>query len=151
MILYQEVFEIEAVAQERPRARIMTPKAKGKKPFVVIYDPAKSKKFKEDIRSMIMIKPMPIPLIDQPMIMSCRIYITRPKSITIAKRAYPEVKPDLSNYIKGIEDAMNGFVYTDDSKIIGYRDCFKFYVDDGPPRIEVRLFDVIVGFPDVEV
>ena len=140
MILYDEVFEINAVAQERPRARIMTPKDPRKKPFVVIYDPAKSKKFKQDLRSWIMIKPIPIPIIDQPMIMSCVIYIPRPKSV---KRAFPEVKPDLSNYIKGIEDAMNGLVYTDDSKIIGYRDCYKRYADEGVPRIEVKLFGVV--------
>lgn len=138
MILYDEVFEIEAVAQERPRARIMTPKAKGKKAFVVIYDPAKSKQFKQDLRAIIMLKGIRT-LIDEPMTMSCNIYIPRPKSV---KRAYPEVKPDLSNYIKGIEDAMNGLVYTDDSKIIRYKDCSKQYADEGPPRIEVKLFGV---------
>lgn len=135
-LIYSEVFEIEAVAQERPRARIMTPKGPGKKPFVVIYDPAKSKNFKESLRSIIMAKEIR-PLIDIPMIMSCKVYITRPKSV---KRPYPEVKPDLSNYIKGIEDAMNGLVYTDDSKIIGYAGCYKRYADEGVPRIEVRLF-----------
>lgn len=137
-MIYDEFFEIEPVSQGRPRARIMTPKAKGKKPFVVMYDPPESKKFKEDLRGIIMSKPMRS-LIDIPMLMSCEIYITRPKSV---KRAYPEVKPDLSNYIKGIEDAMNGLVYTDDSKIVGYKDCFKRYADECKPSIVVRLFGV---------
>lgn len=140
-LIYSEVFEIEAVAQERPRARIMPPKDPRKKPFVVIYDPAKSKNFKEVLRAVIMSKGLKA-LIDVPMIMSCKIYITRPKSVTIAKRAYPEVKPDLSNYIKGIEDAMNGLVYTDDSKIVGYAGCYKRYADEGVPRIEMKLFGV---------
>jgi Holliday junction resolvase RusA-like endonuclease len=140
-MLYDEVFQIESVAQERARARIIFPKDPRKKPFASYYDPPKSKDFKEELGKLVEIS-RPIEPFDVPMIMSCKIYITRPKSVTIAKREYPEVKPDLSNYIKGIEDAMNGLVYTDDSKIVGYRDCYKLYADEGVPRIEVKLWQM---------
>jgi Holliday junction resolvase RusA-like endonuclease len=142
MILYDVVFNIVPVAQERARVRVMVPK--GKKPFAIVYDPPKSKKFKADLQQLI--KDMHYQgkwdtVIDQPMIMSCKIYIKRPKSVKISTRYHPEVKPDLSNYIKGIEDAMNGLVYKDDAKIIGYKDCFKAYTED-EPCIEVTLHSV---------
>ncbi len=140
MILYDTVFNIVPVAQERPRSRVVI--MKDRKPFVVVYDPKKSKDFKKALE--VLIKDMLMAyttwdLIDQPMVMSCRIYIQRPKSV---KREFPEVKPDLSNYIKGVEDAMNGLVYTDDSKIVGYTDCYKSYTNSHP-RIEVTLYSMV--------
>ncbi len=136
MILYDAVFNIEPVAQERPRVRVIA--MKGKKPFATVYDPKKSKDFKKALQVLIEDLDYPSDPIDEPLILSCRIFIKRPKSV---KRLVPEVKPDLSNYIKGIEDAMNGIVYTDDSKIIGYEDCYKLYTTSDP-RIEVTLFNV---------
>ncbi len=134
MILYDEIFEIVPVAQERPRSRVVV--MKGRKPFVVVYDPKKSKDFKIALGKIIATR-RPPELIDQPMILSCRLYIQRPKSV---KREHPEVKPDLSNYIKGVEDAMNKLVYTDDSKIVGYTGCLKAYSEI--PRIAVTLYSV---------
>lgn len=121
-ILFDRFFPIEPHAQERPRVRVIT-KKDGTKPFATVYDPARSKKFKQDFIKLLSLD-LPDNIIDEPMIMACKIFIKRPKSVT---REYPEVKPDLSNYIKGIEDAMNKIVYTDDSKIIGYDECRKFY------------------------
>jgi Holliday junction resolvase RusA-like endonuclease len=134
VILYDEVFYITPQAQERPRTRMCIPKD-GRKPFVIVYDPERSKKFKKELQKLI--KRM-TPLLDQPMIMECKIFIQRPKSV---KRDYPSVKPDLSNYIKGVEDAMNGLVYTDDSKIIGYDSCMKLYTKL-EPKIKVTLHSI---------
>ncbi len=137
MILYDAVFDIIPVAQERPRSRVVV--MKDRKPFVVVYDPKKSKDFKKALIEIIMkTTALPTMLLDQPMVMSCRIYIQRPKSV---KREFPEVKPDLSNYIKGVEDAMNDLVYKDDSKIVGYTDCYKSYTNSHP-RIEVTLYSM---------
>lgn len=136
MILYDETFEIVPVAQERVRGRLCQPK--GRKPFIVYYDPKKSKDFKVALQNAIKYNGCPCPLLDRPLVLSCRVYIPRPKSVT---RKYPEVKPDLSNYIKGVEDAMNGLVYTDDSKIVGYNVCWKRYTNSRP-RIEVTLYSV---------
>ncbi len=133
MILYHEEFNITPQAQERPRVRVV--QKKGCKPFAVVYDPERSKKFKNDLK--ILIKERKPEILDVPVVLSCKIYIKRPKTVT---REFPEVKPDLSNYIKGIEDAMNGLVYKDDSKIIGYRDCAKYYRDC--PGISVILYSV---------
>jgi Holliday junction resolvase RusA-like endonuclease len=139
MILYDVVFDIEPVAQERARVRVMVPKG-GKKPFAIVYDPEKSKTFKKNLQQLIkdMLGDSWVP-ISQPMSMSCKVFIKRPKSVKITARKWPEVKPDLSNYIKGIEDAMNGLVYTDDAKIVRYDNCYKAYTSDFP-RIEMTIY-----------
>jgi Holliday junction resolvase RusA-like endonuclease len=136
MLLYKTVIHIEPVAQERPRVRVVA--MKGRKPFATVYDPKRSKQFKEDLHNKLKHDMMSRDLINEPMILSCRIFIKRPKTVT---REYPEVKPDLSNYLKGIEDAMNGAVYTDDSKIVGYGECYKLYTED-IPRIEIELYNI---------
>ena len=132
-ILYEGHFDIVPQAQERARVRVIQ-KKDGSKPFATVYDPERSKKFKKDLVHLISLR-LPKEMLDGPMILSCKIYITRPKSV---KREFPEVKPDLSNYIKGVEDAMNKLVYTDDSRIVGYTECWKLYREK--PGISVILY-----------
>jgi len=48
----------------------------------------------------------------------------------------PIVKPDASNYLKLIEDALTGIVWEDDNLITDVS-CHKYYSDD--PRIEVTV------------
>jgi Holliday junction resolvase RusA-like endonuclease len=138
-ILYDVFFNIEPHAQERPRVRVIA-KKDGSKPFATVYDPPRSKKFK-DAMAVLAVENVVLQgdfvVIDEPMIMSCKILIKRPKSVT---REYPEVKPDLSNYIKGVEDALNKIVYTDDSKIVGYTECMKLYSEK--PGIHVILYSM---------
>lgn len=133
-ILFDRWFDLEPHAQERPRVRVI--QKKGEKAFATVYDPPRSKKFKEDIIRLLTLD-KPDMIIDEPMIMSCKVFIKRPKTVV---REYPEVKPDLSNYIKGIEDGMNKIVYTDDSKIIGYDGCRKYY--GIKPGFQVTLYRV---------
>jgi Holliday junction resolvase RusA-like endonuclease len=138
MILFNDTFYITPHAQERPRVRVIA--KKGCKPFATVYDPTKSKDFKKALGELVKLsvgKASGYPLAE-PLVLTCTVFIQRPKSVT---RKFPEVKPDLSNYIKGIEDAMNGIVYTDDSKIVDYGSCRKRYTDS-QPRIEVTLYSV---------
>lgn len=41
--------------------------------------------------------------------------VKRPKTV---KRTYPSVKPDITNYAKIVEDALNGIWYKDDCQIV---------------------------------
>ena len=52
---------------------------------------------------------------------------------------FPESKPDLSNYIKGIEDASEGLVVKNDSCIVGYHNTWKIYCLK-MPRVEFELY-----------
>lgn len=48
----------------------------------------------------------------------------------------PIVKPDASNYLKLVEDALTGIVWEDDNLITDVS-CHKYYSDE--PRIEVTV------------
>ena len=50
--------------------------------------------------------------------------------------ARPVVKPDCSNVLKSVEDAMNGVVFADDAQVCGVA-VRKFYSDH--PRVEVSV------------
>jgi len=60
-------------------------------------------------------------------------YLRRPKSI---KRKYPNVRPDLDNYLKAVGDALEGICFNDDAQIVTMS-CSKMYATSG--RIVVRL------------
>ncbi|WP_262350567.1 RusA family crossover junction endodeoxyribonuclease, partial [Limosilactobacillus fermentum] len=49
----------------------------------------------------------------------------------------PTVKPDLSNYIKALEDALNGILWVDDNLIISL-EAKKFYAEQPHLIVELR-------------
>lgn len=55
----------------------------------------------------------------------------------IADKIRPTTKPDVSNVLKGIEDALSGVWYEDDSQIVEYGLIGKWYAEE--PRVYVRL------------
>lgn len=115
------LFEImgEPVAQGRPRA------GKTFAGKTVLYDPAKSRDFKQYVR-LVASQHAPKTLIEGPIHLSVDIYRqapkkyqTKPKLELIEKGLLrPTTKPDCSNYLKGIEDGLNGVMWQDDSQII---------------------------------
>lgn len=58
----------------------------------------------------------PRPQLDGPLRLEIELVFTRPKSAR--KRQWHTVKPDASNVVKGIEDALNGLAWKDDSQVI---------------------------------
>ena len=124
------------VAQGRPRFST----APG---FVVAYDPAKSKDYKKCIAYMASLNGPSVPLLE-PVRLSLRIFLPIPKSFSKKKHEEaeegslrPTKKPDISNVLKGVEDAMKGIMYADDSQIIEYGTIGKWY--SAKPRIEVEV------------
>ncbi|MDR6555459.1 RusA family crossover junction endodeoxyribonuclease [Paenibacillus qinlingensis] len=131
----------EPVAQGRPRA------GKTKSGDVVMYDPGKSKNYKKYV-SAVASQYKPRELIESPVSLTVKVYRPIPKSFSKADKykalqgvLRPKSKPDLSNYIKGVEDALEGILVRNDSQVVDYGESGKWYSDD--PRIEIVL-EVVV-------
>jgi Holliday junction resolvase RusA-like endonuclease len=130
-------------AQGRPRASVRHGR-------VVMYDPTSSRDYKH-IVSLTASQHRPKELIEKPVSLTVKVYRPIPASWSKAKKEkairgllLPTGKPDLSNYIKGVEDAIEGVLVHNDSQIVDYGHSCKKYSDT--PRIEVRLI-----VKDVEV
>nr|WP_289038238.1 RusA family crossover junction endodeoxyribonuclease [uncultured Allobacillus sp.] len=151
-------FEIPGppVAQGRPRAgKINRGRKKGQ---TVLYDPQESRDYKKFVSLIARHHAPEVPL-DGPLGAHIKIYRQIPKSTTKKDRALilegvkrPITKPDNSNYAKGIEDALNGIIYKDDSQIVDLQ-VSKFYSEN--PRVEVtieelELFEAQAGGERVE-
>lgn len=140
--LYKLVAYGTPVAQQRTGSKVITKKGKpvikGGKIVTVRYDPKKSRDYKTLLQQNILVCGRPEQLIDGPIVLSCRVYRPKPKS-KAKKVIFPETTPDLSNYLKAIEDALNGLVIRDDCIIVGFKDFWKLY-DSKNSRIELELY-----------
>lgn len=128
-------------AQGRPRITTQGGHARA-------YDPAKSREYKEYVRNTAIAALNQVgcnaPL-EGALTLSVRVYREIPKSFSKKKveqaesgEIRPTTKPDVSNYIKGIEDALNGVCWHDDSQIVAYKEPFgKYY--SATPRVEIEV------------
>lgn len=133
-------FEIpgQPVAQGRPRAST-------RGGHVRMYDPPKSKQYKQLVRSAA-IPYAPKEPLEGPLEVRMIFYRQNLKSFTKKQTqeaadgiCRPTTKPDTSNYIKGIEDALNGLMWKDDSQIVTLV-AEKYYSDD--PRVFVEIVEL---------
>ena len=84
-------------------------------------------------------------LIEGPIWLRIKLYKRIPKSWSKKKHLealdgflLPTGRPDLSNYIKSIEDALNGIYWGDDGQVVGYLDkTGKYYSEE--PRVELDV------------
>jgi uncharacterized protein yqaN len=133
---YTAVVLGDPVAQGRPRFS----RQGG---FVKAYDPAKSRDYKSYVR-LIAAQNAPDSPVEGAIEFSLRIYRAIPKGMPKYKREAakagtlrPVTKPDVSNVLKGVEDALKGVWYKDDSQIVGFGVLGKWY--DERPRIEIMM------------
>jgi len=126
----------DPVAQARGRATIINNR-------VIVYDPARSREFKKLIKEVAQ-KYAGNKLIQEPVSLSVKAFISIPMSFSKKKREKaltgklrPTTRPDLKNIIAGVEDALKGVIYKDDSQIIDFGDSGKWYGD--PPRVEISI------------
>ena len=135
-------FEIpgQPIGQGRPKFSTINGHARA-------YDPEKSRNYKAYIRMLATqaMKDSGFTMIEGACSIEIFAFFEVPKSKSKKFREAalnglerPTKKPDLSNIIKGIEDALNGLVYKDDSSIV-YLSIAKVYSDI--PRVEVILSD----------
>lgn len=137
-------FDIEPVEQARPRATRM---GKG----IRLYDPKKVTIFKRRLGMLAKqqmldrgLKPY-----DGPLEVCMEFYRPVQASLSKKERARrlsgvhrPTVKPDLSNYIKALEDGLNGIIWVDDNRIVQIV-AEKKYSDR--PRIVIEVNKVDKG------
>jgi len=126
----------EPVPQGRPRFRRAGD-------HVIAYDPAKSRAYKEKVRAEARATAPSEPLEG--------IYRSVPKSASKRKagrmlegRIRPTTKPDISNVLKGVEDALKGIWYKDDSQIVEYGEVSKYYGEE--PKIIVEVEEIEQAF-----
>lgn len=135
-------FYSEPVAQGRPRFSSF-----GK--FTRAYDPKKSKDYKshlcEAAQEVYKERPDFKPF-EAALGLRVHAYRSIPKSFSKKKhedaltgKLRPTTKPDASNYLKSIEDGLNGVLWKDDSQIVSVT-CNKFYSDQ--PRIELTVWSM---------
>ncbi|WP_263987246.1 RusA family crossover junction endodeoxyribonuclease [Limosilactobacillus fermentum] len=137
-------FDIEPVEQARPRATRF-----GKS--IRIYDPKKVTVFKRQLGRLARqamqercLKPFDGEL-------TVRFEFYRPVQASISRKERdrrlsgvhrPTVKPDLSNYIKALEDGLNGIIWIDDNRIVQIV-AEKKYSDRPRIVIEVNKVDEV--------
>lgn len=127
------IINLEPVAQGRPRFS-----KRGR--FIQVYDPPKSKEFKESVRKLVRKREQ---LIDTPIEVVYRIYRSIPKStskknVELMEQGVvlPTKKPDWDNYAKGLQDALNGWLWTDDALICDAHVIKRYSTT---PRIEYEV------------
>ena len=131
----------EPVAQGRARSRQV--KTKTGKEFTTHYDPTKSRNYKGLVHDQAIPVRPDIPL-EGMIILSVKAYKSIPKSFSKVKHNLavigelrPLSKPDLKNIIAGIEDALTGLIWRDDSQVVSFDGSGKWYSD--VPRVEVTI------------
>ena len=133
-------FEIpgQPIGQGRPKFSTINGHARA-------YDPEKSRNYKAYVRMLATqaMKDSGFTMIEGACVLRIDAYFEVPKSKSKKFREAalnglerPTKKPDLSNIIKGIEDALNGLVYKDDSSIVSLK-IQKYYSEF--PRVELEI------------
>ena len=128
----------EPCAQGRPRFTTKSGYAKA-------YDPAKSRNYKAFVRYIATdaAKMQGWNYTDKALFMAVKAVLSVPKSkskkwqlAALRGEIRPTKKPDNTNLVKGIEDALSGCIYADDKQIVSSR-ISKWYGTE--PRVEVTI------------
>jgi len=106
------------------------------------YDP--SSKYKNQIKEMARMV-APAEPVEGALRVTMSFYLAMPKAfgkrkqdLAIQGQVRPFKRPDLSNYIKAVEDALDGIIWRDDGQIVEYGPRTGKYFSEFP-RIEVMV------------
>lgn len=132
-------FDISPVEQARPRATRM---GKG----IRLYDPKKVSVFKRQLGMLAKQQMLDRGLEPYDGPLEVRMEFYRPVQTSVSKKERarrlsgvhrPTVKPDLSNYIKALEDGLNGILWVDDNLIVSLQ-AEKLYSELPHLVVEIR-------------
>lgn len=104
------------------------------------YVPNKTRRFETEVGLWVK-RFRPLPIMSGPLRLTARFILIPPKKYV---RDFPDVRPDLDNYLKALKDGLVGIIYEDDSQVCEYGEgTGKFYdMSGGPARIEVSLLEL---------
>ena len=112
--------------------------------FPVAYTPAKTKNYETLVRELFIIKYPAFTPLDEPVEIDMEISIAIPKSASKKRQRqmeagliWPTTRPDMSNVVKAVEDALNGVAYRDDSLIVRGVTEKKY---SWTPRVEITIY-----------
>ena len=118
----------------KARARTVRPKGIAK---VITYTPDKTTAYMDLIRHKYQQKYGREMIFDSKanLVAIVSFILEKPKTV---KRDYPNVRPDLTNYMQSVQDALQGFGFPDDCQIVT-TSLVKFY--GHPPRTVISIFE----------
>lgn len=125
------------VALQRARHRVVN--IAGASSFTHTYDTAANKQAKHDIAmraKLVMCRAGHMRPLCDAMGIEINCYRKRPKR---NRDEHPISKPDVDNYLKLVLDALNGVVYTDDSRVCSVHAHKRF---DENQRTDVRIWTI---------
>jgi len=130
------------IAKARPRG------FKNKAGAIRMYTPKRSKDFENAVRQRAE-REFKKPL-QGALHLEVTFFLPRPKTITWKKKPMPAIpntkRPDLSNYVKAVEDGLNGVAYFDDGQI-AQLSASKYYQEGGKgpwTQIDVYAIDALI-------
>ena len=121
----------ESIAKARART-VRLPDGQSK-----TYTPEKTASWEQAIRAAAL-GHRPGQLLDGPLVLEATFYRLKPKSKP-KRHLYPDSKPDLDNLCKSVTDALEGLIFTNDSRFVDQM-LRKRYGD--PPRCEITIREV---------
>lgn len=129
-------------AQARHRSRLV--KTRDGRVFTHVHK-AKDQRVQEDNFRALLYKHQPETLLDEALLLEVHVFLPIPKAWSKKKKRQAQMgelrsagKPDLSNYIKQVEDVCTGVFWTDDKLVVGVR-AGKHYDDGKGPRWEIEI------------
>lgn len=134
---------IRIVVDGRPQpwARTMGGKTRA------LFTPTHVRSYQHVLKMFAQVEMAGRPPLDGPLNLAVRAFLKIPTGWSKVKTAAaldgtvrPITRPDLGNYVKLVEDALNQIVWADDSQIVGYEGSGKWYSDK--PRLEVEVAGV---------
>ena len=130
----------EPTAQGRPRASTQNG-------HVRMYDPDKSRDYKDYVR-LAAREFAPDSLLESALGIYVIVYRSMPKKYSNSKvksqqaeagLILPTTKPDADNYLKGIKDALNSVIWKDDSQIVDASVSKRYSLK---PRVEIQVWEI---------
>ena len=129
----EAVIFVEPTAKGRPRSTVISG-------HVSTYTPAKTRKAEALICAMIREQVMAAGCFPagMPLRIDATFYIPKPPSAP-KRLIFPVKKPDVDNYQKLLQDALEKFVYPVDSQIVTSLVKKRYAAPGATPRIEVKI------------